>query len=288
MPDRWAAWILEHRFGGDAQQRERTMVSLAAVRDRVLAGARINPGDVVLDVGCGDGLLGVAALDAVTESGRVVFSDISADLLDQCRTITADLGLSSRAIFVHTGLPALAEIESGSVDVAMTRSVLIYVRDKAASFAALHRVLRPGGRLSIFEPINRFGHPEPANFLLGLDIAGLEPYAEKVKSVYRGHQPEGDPMLDFDERDLLTYAEDAGFTQVHLDYHADVDRQPIEFSWPVLLRSAPNPLVPVLGDVLDEALDESERAVLAERLQRELAHGTTRRRLATVYLSAVR
>ena len=45
----------------------------------------------------------------------------------------------------------------------MTRSVLIYVDDKRASFAALHRVLRPGGRVSMFEPINRFGHPEPPN-----------------------------------------------------------------------------------------------------------------------------
>jgi len=49
----------------------------------------------------------------------------------------------------------LDPIQSESVDVATTRSVLIYVPDKRAAFAALHRVLRLGGRISLFEPINR-------------------------------------------------------------------------------------------------------------------------------------
>jgi arsenite methyltransferase len=38
-----------------------------------------------------------------------------------------------------------------------TRSVLIYVADKAGAFREFHRVLRPGGRISLFEPINRYG-----------------------------------------------------------------------------------------------------------------------------------
>jgi SAM-dependent methyltransferase len=37
-----------------------------------------------------------------------------------------------------------------------TRSVLIYVQHKDAAFREFHRVLRPGGRVSIFEPINNY------------------------------------------------------------------------------------------------------------------------------------
>ena len=45
-------------------------------------------------------------------------------------------------------------------DAVTVRSVLIYVAAKAASFREFARVLRPGGRLSIFEPINRWsGRP---------------------------------------------------------------------------------------------------------------------------------
>jgi tetratricopeptide (TPR) repeat protein len=44
-----------------------------------------------------------------------------------------------------------------AVDVVTTRSVLIYLTDKAPAFSEFHRVLKAGGRLSIFEPINIFG-----------------------------------------------------------------------------------------------------------------------------------
>ena len=52
-----------------------------------------------------------------------------------------------------------------------TRSVLIYVADKAAAFAAMYRVLRPGGRISLFEPINRLMFPEPPDRFWGYDVA---------------------------------------------------------------------------------------------------------------------
>jgi arsenite methyltransferase len=286
--DRWAVWLREHRFGGDAGQRDAAMTQLDEFRDRVLAGARVNQGDVLLDVGCGDGLIGVAALDLVGKTGKVVFSDVSADLLDECRRIVDDLGRRERAAFVHTGLPDLAGIDAASVDVATTRSVLIYVADKAASFATLHRVLRPGGRLSMFEPINSFGYPESADSLFGLDVTGLEVVAEKVKSVYRRYQPEGNPMVDFDERDLLRLAEAAGFGEIHLDYHVDIDIEPVRMTWSTMLRYAPNPLVPTLREVLDEALIGIEREALTDRLRDQLDRGVTRRRMATAYLTAVR
>ena len=55
--DRWAAWVLDRRFGGDPGQAERAMRELGPVRDRVLEGAGIRGGDVLLDVGAGDGLI---------------------------------------------------------------------------------------------------------------------------------------------------------------------------------------------------------------------------------------
>src|SRR6185369_10718997 len=87
--DRWAVWLLDRRFGGDTAQRDAMLPALCRYRDEVLRRAAIRPGDIVLDVGCGDGLIGFGAADLVGPSGRVVFSDVSADLLAACRDIAA-------------------------------------------------------------------------------------------------------------------------------------------------------------------------------------------------------
>lgn len=282
MGDRWAKWLLEKRFGGDAAARDRMLPALMGYRDRVLAGAAIQPGDVVLDVGCGDGLLAVGALEQ--DPAKVIFSDISLDLLRQCRDTIDD----PRAEFVHTGLPGLDGIEPGSVDVAMTRSVLIYVADKATSFATLRRVLRPGGRLSIFEPINRFSHPGPPGQLWGFDIIGMEELAARADAAAAKYVADNAPMLDFDERDLLDLARGAGFSEVRLDYHAEVALRRNESSWHEWLRHSPNPMMPTLGEILAEALTPAERDSLAEHIEvrRMAPDGMTVARSAVAYLTA--
>lgn len=257
---------------------------LATFRDKVLDRADLNPGDIALDVGCGDGLLGVGAMSRVGDTGTVIFTDISTELLDRCRAAAADLGAADRCRFVHTGLPELAEIPDESVDVAMTRSVLIYVSDKETAFQSLHRVIRPGGRLSIFEPINRFGWPEPDNRFSGCDVTGLEPLAAKVRARYRVYHPEPNPMTDFDERDLFALAQAAGFTEVDLEYHASAGNADKTGTFDNFLRIAPNPLVPSFGQLLEEALDPGEYTTLIDRLRAEFP--ARRSRHAGAYLSA--
>lgn len=263
--DRWAEWLLERRHGGDAERRRKQLEFLGKRRDIVLDRAEIRPGDTVLDVGCGDGLLGFGALDRVGPDGRVIFSDHSADLLARCRELAGELGATDRCEFVETALPGLPAVEDASVDVAMTRSVLIYVDDKAGSFEALHRVLRPGGRLSIFEPINRFGASDHPNRLWGVDFTGLEPIVAKVKRAQEASRISA--MLDFDERDLLTRAEAAGFGEVHLEYRVDITTAPADpdFDWTGLLRTSPNPLAPTLGEFLDSTLTKEEQDAMRER-----------------------
>ncbi len=56
--------------------------SLYPVRDKILDHANMGEGNVLLDVGCGDGLIAFGALEKVKTS-RVIFSDISQDLLNQ-------------------------------------------------------------------------------------------------------------------------------------------------------------------------------------------------------------
>jgi len=293
MTDPWAAWLLERRFG-DPAEAERVIRELTPVRDRVLEGARIEEGDVVLDVGAGDGLIALGALPLVGDEGRVVFADVSQELLDVSRELARELDALARCDFVLARAEDLGPIADESVDVVTTRSVVIYVEEKRKAFAEFHRVLRPGGRLSIFEPINRFAYPEPEGRFGGFDLTEVAPLVKRVKDTHHRLAGPGEATLtDFDERDLLEFAERAGFRTVDLTYEAEIEHGGGahwggDLSWDTLLRVAPNPLAPSLGETIDQALtpEEAERFVAHMRPLFEAKEGTSRS--AVAYLRATK
>jgi arsenite methyltransferase len=285
--DRWARWLLEQRHGGDPEELERMLAKLADVRRRVLENADVHEGDVVLDVGAGNGLIGFGALELVGASGRVIFSDVSEDLLDECRRIADELGVADRCELVPGSADDLP-LADASVDVATTRSVLIYLMDKRPAFVELHRVLRPGGRLSIFEPINIFGNEERRDRYWGLDVTPVQHLADKARSQWK--QPSEHPLLNFDERDLLRFAEEAGFREIRMDYRAEIKHEPhFMQSFDALLRFSGNPLDPTLEEELEATLDDDERAEFTAYLREEFERAPLiPTRYATVYMRAVK
>jgi len=282
--DRWAEWLAERRFGGDPEQRRLALERLARGRDEVLDRAELGDGETLLDVGCGEGLIGFGALER--DAGTVIFSDISTDLLDFCREAATELGVVERCRFVRAGADDLSPIEDGSVDIVTTRAVLIYVKAKPAAFAEFARVLRPGGRISLWEPINRFGlHERRCGGFLGFPAVGVEEIAEKLWAVYEAIQPpDSDPMLDFDERDLLRLAEDAGFFPIRLTLDAHVEATP-PHSWDGFLDSAWNPNVPTLREAMEQPLTPVEREHLTAQLRPLVESGQGVWRIALALLS---
>jgi arsenite methyltransferase len=279
--DKWTQWLLTGRDGDHAGLRARQTPGLAAMRDGVLGRAGLRPGDVLLDVGAGTGLIGLGALSRLGPDGRVIFSDVSADLLEVCRRAAGD---DDRCGFVQASAEDLAGIPDASVDVVTVRSVLIYLSRKEAAFAAFRRVLRPGGRLSLFEPINRFPLEQRTGEMFGVCNSPVDDLLAKVREAF----PVEDVMMDFDERDLLRFAVDAGFDAVELDYRAqrDVPAEPIT-DWAALTRTAPNPLVPTYGEVIAATLTEAEARRLDEYMNALVAAGTpTRRTMAVAFLRA--
>ena len=292
--DHWTQWLLHRRFGGDLQHGQVMLKELSVWRDRILEHATITEGETVLDVGCGDGLIAFGALDRVGEEGLVIFSDISQDLLDHCRSLTQQLQVFERCRFVRASADELAAIATGSVDVVTTRSVLIYVQAKQQALHEFYRVLRLGGRLSIFEPINRFCYPEPPQLFLGYDVTLIEEIADKVRAVFeRIHPPERSPLLNFDERDLLTFAERAGFAEIHLELHAMIKQpKPLDSKdetsrpkWETLLKSSGNPLSPTLEEAMAQALSpqETEQFTAYMRSRVETTQGYERQALAYLW-----
>jgi arsenite methyltransferase len=282
--DIWADWLRERRFGGDDEETRRGLEQLARARERVLDRAELAAGETLLDVGCGDGLIAFGAL--ARGAGEVVFSDISQPLLDDSRALAEQAGVVDRCRFVVATADDLTPVPDESVDVVTTRSVLIYVQDKARAFAEFFRVLRPGGRISLFEPINRFGSAQRRHgSFWGFDLGEIGDLAEKVNAVYDAIQPlNEDPMLDFDERDLLALAEDAGFFPLHLELETDVEPSRAT-SWEAFANVAGNPRIPTIAEAMAQVLTSAEQSRLADHLQPLVESGGGIWRLATAYLS---
>ncbi|MBV9793518.1 MAG: methyltransferase domain-containing protein [Actinobacteria bacterium] len=279
---------MDARFGGVPAVRERLLTDhLYPVRDTVLDKATLEPGDTVLDVGTGDGLIAFGALERLGPSGHVVFSDISKDLLDHCRAAAAAEGLLDRCRFVLASADSLADIADASVDVVTTRSVLIYVKEKAAALRAFCRVLRPGGRISLFEPVSVL--MRDPDRLLGYDITPVKPLTAKLREFFHSVQPPGaNPMTDFDERELIRHAERAGFTDIHLELRVTVKNGKRPVPWNHALRMSANPLVPPLGEVLDRVLSPQEIAEFTAHLKPLVESGAGRDRQAHAYLVAAK
>ena len=94
--DIWSDWLLKRRFGGNSAQLEAVLAHLGPIRDKVLLHAQLREGQTLLDVGSGDGLIAFGALQQ-TPNSRVVFSDISQELLDHARQIATDSQLLTDA-----------------------------------------------------------------------------------------------------------------------------------------------------------------------------------------------
>jgi arsenite methyltransferase len=287
--DKWAEWVLARRHADDAEQKRRAFQFLGPIRDRVLENARVRPGEVVLDVGAGDGLIAFGAMPLVEESGRVVFCDVSQDLLDHCRTAAKELGVAERAEFVRAAAEDLSPIPDKSVDVVTTRSVLIFVQHKDAAFREFQRVLRPGGRVSIFEPINNY-FPVDMDYFSGFDAHPVRDLVEKIW-VSEGWDPPNhpkDPMMNFDERDLLRHAEAAGFAEVHVELVIDVEPGTWVEDWDRLLGTSPNPNARTTAEAIAAALTREEAERFEAHLRPLVDAGRGLMRSAFAYLWALK
>jgi ubiquinone/menaquinone biosynthesis C-methylase UbiE len=120
---------------------------LAPAQERLLALAAARPGEGVLDVASGTGLVTVPLGQHVGPAGSVVATDLSERMVDATRRNAVAAGLAHvRA--EHMGAEALA-LEDGAFDLAVCSLGLMYVPDPALALREIRRTLRGGGRLAV-------------------------------------------------------------------------------------------------------------------------------------------
>ena len=155
--------------------------------------AFIRPGETVLDLGSGAGNDAFVAARLVGPQGRVIGLDMTEDMVLRARDNAARLGLAN-VEFVHGEIEAMP-VTDAAIDLIVSNCVLNLVPNKAAAFAEMYRVLRPGGRFSISDVVLR-GNLPPAlvragelyvgcvagalpeqDYLAGLQAAGFQDVA---------------------------------------------------------------------------------------------------------------
>ena len=125
------------------------------------------------------------------------------------------------------------------------------------------------------EPINRFGMEERTQGFWGYPADGLSDLAERVERVYAEIQPPDDPMLDFDERDLIRLAEGAGFFPIELELQAEI-RAMEPRPWEAFLNSSGNPKIPTVAEAMEQALTPEEASAVRRAPPRARRGGSGR------------
>ena len=123
-----------------------TVESFAGTGNPFIFG-ELNPGETVVDVGCGAGFDTLLAARQVGSDGHVIGVDMTAEMQKKAAAGAQAMGLSN--VTVRQGFAESLPVEDASADVVISNGVVNLCPDKPAVFAEIARVLKPGGRIQI-------------------------------------------------------------------------------------------------------------------------------------------
>jgi ubiquinone/menaquinone biosynthesis C-methylase UbiE len=212
-----------------------------------------------------------------------------AESLSQIRNIR------SQCAFLEGSAEHLEGINDASVDAVASRAVLAYVADKGASLREIFRVLKPGGRLSVAEPllqdeafyaralrnriVDRSRPVDRFTTLLHRWKSAQFPDTEEAAAI--------SPIVNYSERDFLNLVQRAGFTEIHLQLHIDVVPSVVT-SWDVFTGTSPHPWAPTLKQILAERFTSEEAQFFESIVRPTVESGKNTNTTRVIYLQAER
>jgi len=287
---------MHRRHADDADFAQRIQSLVESYTDRVLDGAALQQGMTLVDLGAGDGVVGLRAIDRIGPSLKVVMVDISADLLKLAEQAAISRGIGQQCTFLLSSAESLGELKDESADAVTTRSSLAYVADKSAVLRDCFRILKPGGRLSIAEPVFRDNALAAASMKMRLENEVPDPRKSILPFLYRWQSAQypdtkegiqNTAITNYTERDLLQWAQAAGFRELHLELHISVTNA-YRKSWDIFLDVSPHPLAPSLRTILHERFNSDERQLFEAVLRPMIESSDLPETDRMVYLTALK
>lgn len=144
-----ASTVIEEFYGAPTRRKLEPTGAVSLGCGNPVAAAGLSVGEVVLDLGCGLGLDCLLAADAVGDSGRVMGIDLVGSMVKRA-AVTAMRARLDNVGFAQSAMEMLP-VPSGSVDVVISNCALNLSADKRAVLSEVARVLRPGGRLAVYD-----------------------------------------------------------------------------------------------------------------------------------------
>ncbi len=181
-----------------------------ARRKQLLEALAVQPGERILDVGCGAGQLAVEIAALVGSTGRVDGVDISEDMLAAAHDRSRDQQVSSWIQFSKADATALP-FPDGFFDAVVSHMVYEYVPAIDKAMAELRRVTRGGGRAVIVD----------CDWDSIVWHSSDRKRMERVLSAWEEHLAY--PWLP---RDLESRLRDAGFAAVRIEPYALLEKDP--------------------------------------------------------------
>lgn len=235
--------------GTGAENYERFFVPAIGgpVSAEMLRVAALRPGERVLDVGCGTGIVARQAAAAVGGTGAVTGVDIAADMVAVAGSQPPPVGAP---IEWREGDATALPFADGSFDVVLCQMSLMFIEDQGAALREVRRVLTGDGRVVVSTP----GSIQPTFALMEQAIVDhISPaLAGFVRMVFSIHDP---AVLDALLRDAGFAAVDASVYTVTFDLPS-----PAEFLWQYINLT---PMAPFVAEAPVAAQEAMEAQVVA-------------------------
>lgn len=182
----------------------------------LIADAALRPGERVLDVACGTGVVARLAAERVLPNGTVAALDLNPAMLSVARSVPS----TGAAIRWYETSAESIPLPDDAFDVVLCQLGLQFVADKRAALREMHRVLAPGGRVLVTTP-------PPNGFFEVLDQALTRHAGSDAGAFVRMVFSLNDPAI------IERLFRDAGFADVNVRTYAKDLRLPEarEFLW---------------------------------------------------------